>query len=102
MAETPKRLKKNISFSDHEKDIYDYLGRQKNASALIKRLVLQHMIMEKGGVAPKVEKTTNKQDEKIETGKDTLQEMQQQNENPVIETKFTDEDIENKNLIPDL
>ena len=42
MAE--KRLKKNISFSPNEKDIYDFLGEVPNASALIKKLVLNHMI----------------------------------------------------------
>lgn len=51
MAEKPKRLKKNISFSEHERDIYEYLDGIKNASALIKRLVYNHMILEKG-VAP--------------------------------------------------
>ena len=39
-----KRLKKNISFSPSEKDIYDFLGQVPNASALIKELVLGYML----------------------------------------------------------
>lgn len=46
MTTTNKRLKKNISFSDHEKDIYDYLDKT-NASALVKKLVREHMIIER-------------------------------------------------------
>ena len=53
MAETPKRLKKNISFSEHERDIYEYLDKQGNASAFIKRLILNHMLMEQGIVVPR-------------------------------------------------
>lgn len=53
MAETPKRLKKNISFSEHERDIYEYLEKQGNASAFIKRLILNHMLMEQGIVVPR-------------------------------------------------
>ena len=44
MATTNKRLKKNISFSPSEKDIYDFLTEQPNASSLIKELVLRYMI----------------------------------------------------------
>ena len=40
----PKRLKKNISFSPSEKDIYDFLSEVPNASALIKELVLGYML----------------------------------------------------------
>ena len=39
-----KRLKKNISFSPSEKDIYDFLGQVPNASSLIKELVLGYML----------------------------------------------------------
>ena len=52
MAE--KRLKKNISFSEHERDIYEYLDTVGNASAFIKRLILNHMLMEQGIVVPRV------------------------------------------------
>ena len=44
MATTNKRLKKNISFSPSEKDIYDFLTEQPIASSLIKELVLRYMI----------------------------------------------------------
>ena len=39
------RIKKNISFSEHEKEIFDYLTKCGNASALIKKLVYKHMIL---------------------------------------------------------
>lgn len=48
MAKTPKRLKKNISFSAHEKDIYDYLEEQDNASAFVKRLITNQMMLDRG------------------------------------------------------
>lgn len=38
------RLQKQISFSKHEKDIYDYLSEQENESGFVKRLILNHMI----------------------------------------------------------
>lgn len=38
-----KRLIKQISFSDHERDIYDYLVEQPNASALLKKLAYAYM-----------------------------------------------------------
>lgn len=40
------RLRKQLSFSEFEKDIYDYLENCKNASALVKKLVREHMIVE--------------------------------------------------------
>ena len=54
MAETPKRLKKNISFSEHELDIFEYLNRQKNASAFIKKLIRNQMIIDEGIVSVQV------------------------------------------------
>ena len=45
MSEKPKRLKKNISFSEHERDIYDYLDKKGNASAFIKRLILKRNLI---------------------------------------------------------
>lgn len=41
------RLRKQISFSPHEQDIYDYLDKCKNASALVKKLVKEHIIIER-------------------------------------------------------
>lgn len=118
MAEKPKRLKKNISFSPHEKDIYDYLDTVENASALIKRLVYNHMIMEKGLVAPRVEvKDKNikqeTQEESDVTNEDetsvtvdetaeTEETVDETAEEPKVETAFTKEDLETIELLPDL
>lgn len=118
MAEKSKRLKKNISFSPHEKDIYDYLDSVENASALIKRLVYNHMIMEKGLVAPRVEvKDKNikqeTQEESDVTNNDetsvTIEETDETEEivdetveEPKVETAFTKEDLETIELLPDL
>lgn len=62
MAETPKRLKKNISFSEHELDIFEYLNRQKNASAFIKKLVRNQMIIDEGIVSVQVVKVEPKKE----------------------------------------
>lgn len=148
MCNQPKRLKKNISFSEHDKDIYDYLNSVKNASALIKRLVYNHMILEQGLVVPAVATLeTNKQvqeqetdtkpyktenteeveplqepevyedelEEKIEElEEDELEEyideqaitvneeLEQSEEEPLVPIDFTDEDLKNKEILPDL
>lgn len=85
MEDKPKRLKKHISFSAHEKDIYDYLEKQGNASAFIKRLILNNMIMEQTGVAPVV----------IQTDKN-----EQKNEKPKEpeKPKLTPDELENMEL----
>ena len=120
MAETTKRLKKNISFSEHDRDIYDYLNKQGNASAFIKRLILQHMMMEQGILVPQAVKPVEVKTEetKVELEKkDVPCETQQPEETKVEESKveetkdnknftvyttFTPEDLENKSLVPDL
>ena len=106
MAEKPKRLKKNISFSEHERDIYDYLDGVKNASALIKRLVYNHMIMEKGLVAPvivtaplensspEVTQGTPKESKKPEEPKDKEPEVKQ--------PELTPEELENQRIAQEL
>lgn len=38
-----KRMIKQISFSDYEEDIYNYLTEQPNASALLKKLTYAYM-----------------------------------------------------------
>lgn len=93
MAE--KRLKKNISFSDHERDIYEYLDTVGNASAFIKRLILNHMMMEQGVTAPKV---VIQQKEQIprETMKPRVEVPQE-----TMQPQFTDADKENQSLLPD-
>ena len=121
MAEKSKRLKKNISFSPHEKDIYDYLDSVENASALIKRLVYNHMIMEKGLVAPNVVKVEVKNDDTkqetqeeqdvanndetsvtIEETDETEEIVDETAEEPKVETAFTKEALETIELLPDL
>lgn len=157
MSQKPKRLKKNISFSEHERDIYEYLDGIKNASALIKRLVYNHMILEQGLIVPAVANVgVNKQEqeqevdteqsetetkepevqtEEIESSQesevvdeleDRIEELEeeleefineqaitvdeeQQEQEPVVNEKeplvpidFTDEDLKNKEILPDL
>lgn len=121
-----KRLKKNISFSEYERDIYDYLNSVKNASALIKRLVYNHMLLEKGLIIPTVANvdmskqeivTETKEPEKIkekENIKNTENEKEEQlkdatdeqaitmDEEPKVPTEFSDEDLINKEILPDL
>lgn len=120
MAETPKRLKKNISFSEHDRDIYDYLNKQGNASAFIKRLVLQHMMMEQGILVPQAVKPVEVKTEetkveiedkdvpcetkKVEEPKVEEPKVEESKDNNdfTVHTTFTAEDLENKSLIPDL
>ena len=84
MAETPKRLKKNISFSEHEKDIFEYLNRQKNASAFIKKLVRNQMIIDEGIVSVQVVK--------VEPKKENVPcETQEETEPEVTESETIDE-----------
>ena len=84
MAETPKRLKKNISFSEHELDIFEYLNRQKNASAFIKKLVRNQMIIDEGIVSVQVVK--------VEPKKENVPcETQEETEPEVTESETIDE-----------
>lgn len=132
-TETPKRLKKNISFSAHEKDIYDYLEGVGNASAFIKRLVLNHMLMEQGLVVPTVvskpvenntEQTESQEsqesqepevpqesevveetDSPAEEVEEEVNEEIEENEDasePSVEMEFTEEDLEIKEIMPEL
>ena len=84
MAETPKRLKKNISFSEHELDIFEYLNRQKHASAFIKKLVRNQMIIDEGIVSVQVVK--------VEPKKENVPcETQEETEPEVTESETIDE-----------
>ena len=112
MAKTPKRLKRNISFSAHEKDIYDYLDGVDNASALIKRLVYNHMIMEQGlvtPVAPVIVKSSVKNDnqnvpqetsDSKEQSQDTDKSTEEQPQDQI--KKLTPEEQENQFLMNQL
>ena len=81
MAETPKRLKKNISFSEHELDIFEYLNRQKNASAFIKKLVRNQMIIDEGIVSVQVVKVEpKKENAPCETQEETEPEVSESEE----------------------
>ena len=121
MAETPKRLKKNISFSEHERDIYEYLDKQGNASAFIKRLILNHMLMEQGIVVPRAvvkdkEDVPQGTDDKETNNNETEQsnepsEPLEPSEDEVVESNETqtdggmelsEEDKINQGLLPDL
>lgn len=113
MAETPKRLKKNISFSEHERDIYEYLDKQGNASAFIKRLILNHMLMEQGVIVPRVvfqekenvpQETDGKETEQPkEPLEPSVDEVVESNEPPTDGgMQFSEEDKENIQLLPDL
>lgn len=113
MAETPKRLKKNISFSEHERDIYEYLDKQGNASAFIKRLILNHMLMEQGVIVPRVvvqekknvpQETDSKETEQPkEPLEPSVDEVVESNEPPTDGgMQFSEEDKENIQLLPDL
>ena len=113
MAETPKRLKKNISFSEHERDIYEYLDKQGNASAFIKRLILNHMLMEQGVIVPRVvvqekenvpQETDSKETEQPkEPLEPSVDEVVESNEPPTNGgMQFSEEDKENIQLLPDL
>ena len=111
MAE--KRLKKNISFSEHERDIYEYLEKQGNASAFIKRLILNHMLMEQGVIVPRVvvqekknvpQETDSKETEQPkEPLEPSVDEVVESNE-PLTDggMQFSEEDKENIQLLPDL
>lgn len=99
-----KRMKKNISFSEHEKDIYKYINEQKNASGLIKKLIRTHMLMEKGLVvpvqvdAPAVTQGTNTDEEpEVE-----VVEPEVEVEVEVVEPVFSPEDEENRKLMEEL
>lgn len=126
MAETPKRLKKNISFSEHEKDIFEYLNRQKNASAFIKKLVRNQMIIDEGIVSVQVVKVEpKKENAPCETQEETepevtesetidepqVSESEETDDNsieikdglqPLVEIQLSDEDLENQDLLPEL
>ena len=126
MAETPKRLKKNISFSEHELDIFEYLNRQKNASAFIKKLIRNQMIIDEGIVSvqvvtvePKKEQVVHVPQKEIEpevtesqvTEPEEISDNTAENESsitiedglqPLVEMKLSDEDLENQDLLPDL
>lgn len=96
MTETSKRLKKNISFSTHEKDIYDYLNGMDNASAFIKRLVLNHMLMEKGMVAPIVVTTPPKDGNKEVSQRTSNEENKPSEPEQEKEPELSPEDLENQ------
>ena len=114
MAE--KRLKKNISFSEHERDIYEYLEKQGNASAYIKRLILNQMMIEQGLVVPRVVETSKpKETDADKQPKEPNMEVSQgtstnieSNVTVVIQSQegtgmqFSEEDKENIQLLPDL
>ena len=128
MVETPKRLKKNISFSEHELDIFEYLNKQKNASAFIKRLIRNQMILDDGIVSVQVVTVEPKKESApVETVDSEVNEPEENNikheetntnepeknsgedsgtgedgEIPVVEMNFTDEDLENKSILPEL
>ncbi|GAA0093038.1 hypothetical protein UT300009_30680 [Paraclostridium bifermentans] len=113
------RLRRQISFSQHEKDIYDYLDECNNASALVKRLVREHMLLEKltkqgviekGSIVVdlsnhddeyKEEKKTSKKETKIE---ETYKEVEEEIAIDKIEEDIdlNEKDKENKNLIDNL
>lgn len=101
MIEKPKRLKRNISFSAHEKDIYDYLNGLDNASAFIKRLVLNHMLMEKGVVAPVVFTPENEKPEVFQEIQkpEAFQEIQKTKEE---ELELSPDELENQRLLQEL
>lgn len=107
-----KRLKKNVSFSEHEEDIYDYLCNDvKNASALIKRLVYNHMIVEKGLVAPSnlkinfqnKEEVDDKEEEEIKSVKKNSSSQQSNEKNTsdkkTREVKIIEEEKEDNSSI---
>lgn len=119
------RLRRQISFSQHEKDIYDYLDECSNASALVKRLVREHMLLEKltkQGVIEKgsivvdlgnnddeykeEKKTSKKETKKEETHKEVEEEIaiDKIEEEHIIEEDIdlNEKDKENKNLIDNL
>ena len=104
MSETTKRLKKNISFSAHEKDIYDYLEEQGNASAFIKRLILNQMMIDRGIVAPVVIKSSTESDnQNVPQGTSDLEEQSQKPQEPQEkEIQLTPEEQENQDLINQL
>ena len=102
MAETQKRLKKNISFSAHEKDIYDYLEKQGNASAFIKRLILNQMMIDRGMVSP-VAVNPSIKDEKQNVSQGTSEPKEQakkpKEEKPKEQVKkLTPEELENMQI----
>ena len=102
-----KRLQKQISFSECERDIYDYLSEQKNASAFVKRLILNHMIENKGKEKTKKPKVKKPKEKPVET---PIQEPVEIVEKPteIVETpiqkpvKIEQNDDENWKLIEGL
>lgn len=128
MVETPKRLKKNISFSEHELDIFEYLNKQKNASAFIKKLIRNQMILDEGIVSVQVVTVEPKKESApVKTADSEVKELSKVNEpeennikheetntnepekdsgedseTPVVEMNFTEEDLENKSILPEL
>lgn len=126
MENKPKRLKKHISFSKHEKDIYDYLEKQENASALIKRLVYNHMILEQNLITvpntvkpseslqtqevqkapqPKVSEPQKQEEPKVPE-ESKQKEKTPEPKTPEVQkdsnTMFTKEDLENQKILPEL
>lgn len=111
MTETPKRLKKNISFSEHELDIFEYLNRQKNASAFIKKLIRNQMIIDEGIVSvqvvtvePKKEQVVNVSQEETEPEEteDEISITTDEDNTPVTQIELSEEDLENQKFLPDL
>lgn len=120
------RLRRQISFSQHEKDIYDYLDECNNASALIKKLVREHMLLEKlakQGVIDKGSIVVDLSDNEIETKnkkrkkdksaiEDTTQTEEthesevaidiEEEKDEVEEIDLDEKDKQNKNLIDNL
>lgn len=43
-ATEEKRLRMTITFPEYEKELYEYIKSQKNSSALIRKLILAHML----------------------------------------------------------
>lgn len=95
------RLQKQISFSEHEKDIYDYLSSQKNASAFVKRLILNHMIENQD--KPKPKKSKKRVETPVEIPKETPAETKKTTPvTPVIEPVKQEEVDANWQIAQDL
>lgn len=71
------RLQKQISFSKHEKDIYDYLSEQENESGFVKRLILNHMIEHQMEEKQKGVKSTKKKVNKVKKQKEKPAEVEE-------------------------
>lgn len=117
MVEKQKRLKKNISFSEHEKDIYDFLEEQGNASAFIKKLIREQMYLQRGimgavvnynketkvDVVPQETQLVNNNNNNIlETNNIKNDETVVNSQDYTVVMNLTKEDLENKALIPEI